>query len=281
VAGLTGAGRLEQRPLGPGGPGVPVVGMGTWQTLDVRGAAAEARAREVVHEALDAGVRLMDSSPMYGEAERVLGEALGARRREALVATKVWTPDPAEGEAQAERALGWYGGRVDLYQVHNLVSWREQLAMLERRRDAGEVGLIGATHYSPGAFGELGEVMRTGRIQAIQIPYNPQEREVEREILPLAEELGLGVVVMRPLGGGALARRGPSEADLEPLRQYGVETWAQALLKWALSDRRCTVAIPATSRPGRVRENAAAGAPPWLDEDARALVARLASAERR
>jgi aryl-alcohol dehydrogenase-like predicted oxidoreductase len=173
VAGLTGAGRLEQRPLGPGGPGVPVVGMGTWQTLDVRGAAAEARAREVVHEALDAGVRLMDSSPMYGEAERVLGEALGARRREALVATKVWTPDPAEGEAQAERALGWYGGRVDLYQVHNLVSWREQLAMLERRRDAGEVGLIGATHYSPGAFGELAEVMRTGRIQAIQIPYNP------------------------------------------------------------------------------------------------------------
>jgi aryl-alcohol dehydrogenase-like predicted oxidoreductase len=281
VAGLTGAGRLEQRPLGPGGPGVPVVGMGTWQTLDVRGAAAEARAREVVHEALDAGVRLMDSSPMYGEAERVLGEALGARRREALVATKVWTPDPAEGEAQAERALGWYGGRVDLYQVHNLVSWREQLAMLERRRDAGEVGLIGATHYSPGAFGELADVMRTGRIQAIQIPYNPQEREVEREILPLAEELGLGVVVMRPLGGGALARRGPSESDLEPLRQYGVETWAQALLKWGLSDRRCTVAIPATSRPGRVCENAAAGAPPWLDEDARALVARLASAERR
>jgi aryl-alcohol dehydrogenase-like predicted oxidoreductase len=280
VAGLTGAGRLEQRPLGPGGPGVPVVGMGTWQTLDVRGAAAEARAREVVHEALDAGVRLMDSSPMYGEAERVLGEALGARRREALVATKVWTPDPAEGEAQAERALGWYGGRVDLYQVHNLVSWREQLAMLERRRDAGEVGLIGATHYSPGAFGELAEVMRTGRIEAIQIPYNPQEREVEREILPLAEELGLGVVVMRPFGGGGLAQSAPPAAELEPLREYGVETWAQALLKWVLSDRRCTVAIPATSRPGRMRENAAAGAPPWLDDDARTLVARLAGAGR-
>jgi aryl-alcohol dehydrogenase-like predicted oxidoreductase len=276
VAGLTGAGRLEQRPLGPGGPGVPVVGMGTWQTLDVRGAAAEARAREVVHEALDAGVRLMDSSPMYGEAERVLGEALGARRREALVATKVWTPDPAEGEAQAERALGWYGGRVDLYQVHNLVSWREQLAMLERRRDAGEVGLIGATHYSPGAFGELGEVMRTGRIQAIQIPYNPQEREVEREILPLAEELGLGVVVMRPLGAGSLVRRAPDDAELEPLRAFGVETWAQALLKWVLSDPRCHVAIPATSRPERVPENAAAGAPPWFDEEARARVARLA-----
>jgi len=277
VAGLTGA-RLEERPLGPGGLSVPVVGMGTWQTLDVRGAAAEARARDVVHEALDAGVRLMDSSPMYGEAERVLGGALDGRRDDALVATKVWTPDPAEGETHADRALGWYGGRVELYQVHNLVSWREQLAMLEGRRDAGEVRVIGATHYSPSAFGELAQVMRTGRIDAIQIPYNPHEREVEREILPLARELGLGVVVMRPLGGGALARRAPAAADLAPLRGHGVETWAQALLKWVLSDRRCAVAIPATSRPGRMTENAAAGTPPWLDDDARALVARLAGA---
>jgi aryl-alcohol dehydrogenase-like predicted oxidoreductase len=256
------------------------MGMGTWQTLDVRGAAAEARAREVVHEALDAGARLIDSSPMYGEAERVLGAALDGRRNDALVATKVWTSDPAEGEAQADRALGWYGGRVELYQVHNLVGWREQLAMLERRRDAGDIGLIGATHYSPSAFGELAQVMRTGRLDAIQVPYNPHERDVEREILPLAEELGLGVVVMRPLGGGALARRAPAAADLAPLREYGVETWGQALLKWVLSDRRCTVAIPATSRPGRMTENAAAGAPPWLDDDARALVARLAGAGR-
>jgi diketogulonate reductase-like aldo/keto reductase len=96
-------------------------------------------------------------------------------------------------------------------------------------------------------------------------------------ILPLAEELGLGVVVMRPLGGGGgLVTRPPHDDALTPLREYGVETWSQALLKWVLSDRRCHVAIPATSRPERVRENAAAGGPPWFDEDARALVARLA-----
>jgi len=270
---------IDARPLGrTSGLTVPAVGMGTWQTLDVRGAEAERRAHEIVAEALGAGARFVDSSPMYGEAERVLGEALAGRRDDAIVATKVWTPDDAEAERQVQRALGWYGGRVDLYQVHNLVGWRKRLTLLERERDRGTVVAIGATHYSPSAFGELAEVMRTGRISAIQIPYNPDERDVEREILPLAQDLGLGVVVMRPLGGGRLVRDDPGPAALEPLRAFGVETWGQALLKWVLSDPRCHVAIPATSRPGRMRENAAAGAPPWLDDEARAYVARLAGA---
>jgi aryl-alcohol dehydrogenase-like predicted oxidoreductase len=272
---------LEERRLGSGGLQVPVVGMGTWQTLDVRGRDEEARAHAIVREALDAGVRLLDSSPMYGDAERVLAEGLGDRRAEALVATKVWAASPDEGEAQIQRALRWYGGWVDLYQVHNLLAWREHLPLLERLHGEGAVRAIGATHYSPSAFGELAEVMRSGRISAIQIPYNPHERDVEDQILPLAEALGLGVIVMRPLGGGGLARRAPAPEQLEPLRAFGVETWAQALLKWVLSDRRCTVAIPATSRPGRMTENAAAGAPPWFDEEARALVAQLADGGRR
>jgi aryl-alcohol dehydrogenase-like predicted oxidoreductase len=270
---------IEERPLGAtSGLTVPAVGMGTWQTLDVRGAEAEREAHAIVAEALDAGARFVDSSPMYGQAERVLGEGLGERRAEAIVATKVWTSDDAEAERQVQRALRWYGGRVDLYQVHNLVGWQKRLTLLEHERDRGAVVAIGATHYSASAFDELARVMRGGRISAIQIPYNPHEREVEHEILPLAEELGLGVVVMRPLGGGGLVARAPGDGELEPLRAFGVETWAQALLKWVLSDPRCHVAIPATSRPGRMRENAAAGAPPWFDDEARALVARLAGA---
>ena len=270
---------IDERPLGrTSGLTVPAVGMGTWQTLDVRGEEAERRAQAIVGEALDAGARLVDSSPMYGEAERVLGEALGDRRQEAIVATKVWTPDDAEAERQVQRAVGWYDGRVDLYQVHNLVAWRERLTLLERERDQRTIVAIGATHHSPSAFGELAEVMRTGRISAIQVPYNPHERDVEHEILPLAEDLGIGVVVMRPLGGGRLVASDPGAAALEPLRAFGVDTWGQALLKWALSDPRCHAAIPATSRPGRMRENAAAGAPPWLDDEARAYVARLAGA---
>ena len=269
---------MEQRPLGDGGPSLPVVGMGTWRTFDVRGEEAVAGARRVVDAALAAGTRVFDSSPMYGAAEEVLGQALEDRRDEAFVATKLWSHSPQEGRHQADRALRFFGGRIDLLQVHNLAAWEGQLANIEELREAGVAGFAGATHYSPSAFGELATVMRTGRVQAIQVPYNPKEREVEREILPLAEELGIGVLVMRPLGGGSLVRRAPSPSELEPLREHGNETWSQALLKWVLTDTRCTVAIPATSHPERMTENAAAGEPPWLGPDERALVERLAGA---
>ena len=136
--------------------------------------------------------------------------------------------------------------------------------------------MIGATHYSSSAFDELSRVMKTGRIQAIQIPYNPQEREVEKEILPLAAELNLGVVVMRPFGEGRLMRNPPSESELAPLKPFGINTWAQALLKWILSDPRCHVAIPATSKASRMTENATIQAP-WFGDEERKLVAKLAS----
>jgi aryl-alcohol dehydrogenase-like predicted oxidoreductase len=268
---------MESRFLGEGGPELPVVGMGTWQTFDVRGPQGLASARRVVDAALDAGARVLDSSPMYGAAEEVLGAALEGRRDQAFVATKVWSHSASEGRRQAEYALRCFGGFIDLLQVHNLAAWPEQLTLIEELRDAGRVAHAGATHYSPSAFGELADVMRSGRLQAIQVPYNPRERAVEREILPLAEELGIGVLVMRPFGEGALTRHVPTEGDLAPLREFGVETWGQALLKWILSDPRCTVAIPATSRPERMTENAAAGEPPWFGPDERALVERLAS----
>ncbi len=258
---------METRELGRGGPRVSVVGMGTWQTLDV----PQGR-DDVVAAALDAGSTFVDSSPMYGEAERTLAQGLGARRDEAFVATKLWTPDDDEARRQAQRALEWYGGRVDLYQVHNLVGTRARLDLLEELREQGKVGAIGATHYSRAAFAELEQVMRSGRISAIQIPYNPRDRAVEQRILPLAAELGLGVVVMRPLGAGALVRDTPPRHELDAL---GVRTWPQALLKWVLSDPRITTAIPASSKAQRVSENAAAGDPPWFDADQRERVARL------
>jgi aryl-alcohol dehydrogenase-like predicted oxidoreductase len=268
---------MEMRDLSQSGLRVPAVGMGTWRTFDVSGEAEEANARAIVDAALEADATFFDSSPMYGQAERVLGLALEGRRDRALVASKIWTPPAAEGEAQAQRALDYFGGRIDLYQIHNLVAWRDHLTMLERLRDAGQVGVIGATHYSPSAFDELAVVMRTRRIGAIQIPYNPLERDVERVILPLATELGLGVVVMRPFGEGNLMRRTPSPSALEPLSPFGVNSWQDALIKWILSDVRCHVTIPATSRAEHVVMNARAGEPPWFGEQERTYVTQLAA----
>lgn len=265
---------MIRRLLGTSDLAVPVVGLGTWARLET--AARAGRHMDVVDAALDAGANLFDSSPMYGQAEELLAAALKERRDDAVVATKVWTPSAEEGRRQLRRAVGWFGGRIDVMQIHNLVAWREHLPMLEAARDAGEVRVIGATHWSSAALGELEEVMHSRRIAAVQIPYNPRERAVERRILPLAEDLGLGVIVMRPFGEGALLRSSIGDGALEPLQPFGVRTWAQALLKWVLSDSRCHVAIPASSRPDGVRENAAAGSPPWFGAEERELVARLA-----
>ena len=154
---------------------------------------------------------------------------------------------------QLARAAAWYGGRVDLMQIHNLVAWPAHLPMLEAARDRGQVGLIGATHYSPAAFGELAELMASGRIDAVQVPCNPAQREAERTILPLAGEPGLGVLLMRPLGEGQLVRRLPGPAELKPLLPFGVTTWAQALIKWGLSDPRVHVWLAATAHPAGSR----------------------------
>ncbi len=248
---------MEQRRFGRTEWQVPVIGLGTWQTFDV-GPEGQPTARQVVEAAWQGGTRLFDSSPMYGRAEAVLGRALGDHRADALVATKIWTSSIDEARNQFEAQLGFFGGRVDLEQVHNLVAWPDHLEWLEDERAAGRIGFIGATHYSPRAFDELERVMQTGRIDAIQVPYNPLERDAERRILPLAAELDLGVIAMRPLGGGSLVRR----------------LGANELLKWTLADERVHVAIPATSSVGHARANTAAGAGPWPSPEARrALIA--------
>ena len=245
---------MEERRLGP------VVGLGTWNTF---GGDAALAAR-VVGAALDAGVRVFDSSPMYRGAEASLG--VGARRP----ARSDDGRDEDLGRIRSTRAASstrasveWFG-RVEIEQIHNLAAWRAQLEWLAAEREEGRIDKLGVTHYARARSASSRTALRTGRFDVVQLPYNPREREVERELLPLAAELGVAVIVMRPLGEGALVQRAPSERELAPLRAFGVETWAQALLKWVLSDERVDLVIPATSRPERAAENAAAGAPPWF-----------------
>jgi diketogulonate reductase-like aldo/keto reductase len=255
---------MEERRLGP------VVGLGTWRTF---GGDREL-ARAVVEAALAAGARCIDSSPMYGAAESSLAAALDGRRDDATVLTKIWTSSPDEAREQLQDQLTWFG-RVEVEQIHNLVAWQEHLPWLESERDAGRIGRIGVTHYAPGAFDELARALRTGRFDTVQLPLNPVGRACERELLPLAAELGVAVVVMEPFASGALLQ-GSSEPDLRPLAEFGVTTWPQALLKWVLSDPRVDLVIPATSRPERAAANAAAGSPPWFGPDERAYVEGLA-----
>lgn len=265
---------METRALGGSGLTAPVVGMGTWQTFDV---ARASTVQPVTDAALAHGIRFFDSSPMYGKAERVLAETLGARRRDAIVATKVWAGAAREGRAQIARALAWYGGTVDLYQIHNLEAWETHLPYLEALRAQGRIRALGITHYGASQFGRMARIMETGRITVVQVPYNPREREVERELLPLAARLGIGVILMRPLGQGGLARRAPGARELAFLADYGLTTWAQALLNWGLSDPRVGVTIPATRDVDHAIANAAVGSARRFDEAARARVAALAA----
>jgi len=254
---------MEERRLGP------VVGLGTWNTFDLNAELAS----EVVTAALDSGCRLFDSSPMYGGAELSLSVAFEESREQTVIATKIWARTVEAGRAQYARQVGWFG-RMEIEQIHNLLAWREHLEWLERERDAGRIGRLGVTHYSSSAFGELADALRTGRFDTVQIPLNPHERECERELLPLAAELGIAVIVMRPFGGGGLVLRPP---PAEVLAELGVETWPQALLIWALSDERVDVVIPATKNPERTRSNAKAGSPPWFDDEQRRLVEEWAA----
>jgi len=250
---------MEHRALGRTPLRVPVIGMGTWQTFDT----GQDR-RPIVEEALHAGINLFDSSPMYGLAEGALARSLDGRRDQAIIATKIWTSSESEGREQADYALGLFG-RVEIYQVHNLVGWKTQLRMLERLKAEGKVTAVGATHYQPGAFDDLADLMRSGRLDMVQLPYNPRLRDAEHRVLPLAAELGIGVLVHSPLRFDVLDYRPPRGL----LNELGVETSAQAILKWIASDERVSCVLTATRTRGRPTENARAGEAPWFTSEQR------------
>ena len=198
---------MEERKLGP------VIGLGTSRTFK----GDRALARDVVLAALESGTRVIDTSPMYGEAEESLAHALDGQRDRVTLATKIWAETLEEGREQYARQLDWYG-KVDVEQIHNLVNWREHLEWIEAERDAGRIGVVGITHWQASSFPGLVEALETRRFAQVQLPYNPLERDCERELLPLAEELGLSVIVMRPFGDGDLLHRWPSAEALAPLR---------------------------------------------------------------
>ena len=256
---------------------VPPIGMGTWKTFDVRSKTEIAVRKEIITACLSEGVSFLDSSPMYGESESVVGVTTEGNWEQFQFATKVWCRGLVQGKVEIARSFERFRtDYIDVFQIHNLLDWETHLPTLEGLKSEGKIGLIGITHYLTASYPEMIRIMKGGRIHAIQIPYNILERTCEAEILPLAEDLGIGVIVMQPLGVGRLVTGLKEEPDLSPLRTHGIETWAQGLLAWILADTRVSVVIPATSKPERIRENAAVGALPVLPNELRTYIEKEA-----
>ncbi|MGE0717150.1 MAG: aldo/keto reductase [Alphaproteobacteria bacterium] len=245
------------------GEALPVVGCGTWRTFDVAAEpAARAPLAAVLGELFAAGGSVIDTSPMYGAAEAVVGDLLaeaGTRSR-AFLATKVWTTGRNAGVVQMRRSFERLRtDRIDLMQVHNLVDWRTHLATLEAWKAEGRVRHVGLTHYTPSAHDELEAAMRAARVDFVQLNYAADDRAAEARLLPVAAERGIAVLVNQPFGGGGLLRR----LRGRPLPGWAAEidckSWAQVLLKFVLAHPAVTCVIPGTSRPEHMRDNAAAG----------------------
>lgn len=260
------------RALPSTGERLPAIGMGTWITFDIEpsfraGNALTAR-WQVLREFFAAGGRLIDSSPMYGRAEAVLGELLpqtpGA---EALYsATKVWTPGQSMGERQMARSLQlWRLKHFDLMQVHNLLDWEAHLPTLKRMQEEGVVRHIGITTSHGRRHDEFETLMQRERPDFVQFTYNLTHREAEARLLPAAAERGCAVIINRPFDGGGLFSRVRGKTLPGWASEIGCENWAQVFLKFVISHPTVTCAIPATSNPEHMRENMGALTGPLPD----------------
>jgi len=257
------------RPIPKTGELLPVIGLGTYQTFDVRlSRGARDRLTQVLDTLFAAGGSLVDSSPMYGRAEAVSGEliaAMGARGK-AFLATKVWTTGATAGAAEMERSLERLSApAIELMQVHNLVDWRTQLATCRAWQAEGRIKYLGVTHYTCQAFDEVAGVLRAEPIAFLQIPYNIENREAERMLLPLAQDLGVAVLPNIPFGAGGLLRRLRRHPLPGWAAELGCASWSQVCLKFLLSHPAVTCIIPGTSDPAHMAENAAAGTEPLPD----------------
>jgi diketogulonate reductase-like aldo/keto reductase len=270
------------RAIPSSGEAVPVVGLGTWITFNVgHDAPARQQCTQVMRAFFEAGGRLIDSSPMYGSSQGVVGEGLqrlGAAAS-AFSADKVWTSGDGAAQVEASRRL-WGVQRFDLLQVHNLVGWEKQLALLEAMKREGRVRYIGITTSEGRRHGEIERIMRERRIDFVQFSYNLLDREAESRLLPLARDRGIAVLANRPFREGALLQ----QLARHPLPGWAQEidcvSWAQAALKFIVSHPAVTCAIPATSRVDHLRENMAAARGRRPDEALRRRMAADAGALR-
>jgi aryl-alcohol dehydrogenase-like predicted oxidoreductase len=254
---------MNRRPIPSSGEELPVIGCGTYVGFDQRPGSSEyARLPEVLQALLGARGTVLDTSPMYGRAETTLGELLSALQPGAapFLATKVWTQGEGAGRRQMETSMTRLGvGVVDLIQVHNLVDWRVHLKTLRAWRDAGRIRYVGITHYTSSAYAEVEAVLTSEPLDFLQINYSLEEPTAADRLLPLAAQRGVAVLINRPFGGGGLVRRLGHRSLPVWAGEIECTSWAQVLLKFALSHSAVTGVIPGSSKPEHMRANAEAG----------------------
>jgi aryl-alcohol dehydrogenase-like predicted oxidoreductase len=245
------------------GEKLPVIGLGTWNVFDVDLTPAnEKQLGDVLSLFIRLGGRVIDSSPMYGRAEQVIGSLatrLGLHDK-LFLATKVWTRGRQTGIESMERSMSrLQTKRIDLMQVHNLVDVGTQLATMRDWKAQGRFRYIGITHYNASAFGAVEKVLRDERVDFLQINYSIMEREAEDRILPLAQERQIAVIINRPFGGGDLFSRVRSKPLPEWANEFDCRSWAQFFLKWTVAHPAVTCAIPATNDPKHLEDNLQGG----------------------
>lgn len=271
---------LLSRAVPSSGERIPVIGLGTYRSFDIgSGESERGPALEVLRRFHEGGARLLDSSPMYGRAESVIGElarqlGLGAQL---FYATKVWTRGERQGVAQMEASYRRMGvERMDLMQVHNLLDVDTHLATLRRWKEEGRLRYLGVTHYTESAYDALERVMRRGRLDFVQLNYSLAERAAEQRLLPLAQDLGVAVIVNRPFANGRLFGRVRGEPLPAWAQEFGARSWAQLFLKFVLGHPAVTCAIPATRNPAHMADNLDAGRGALPEATARRRIAALA-----
>jgi diketogulonate reductase-like aldo/keto reductase len=252
------------RPIPSTGEAMPVIGLGTWRAFDAGADETTRRPlREVLRLLMDAGGRMIDSSPMYGRAEAVTGDLLAGlpARPRAFLATKVWTTGRERGVEQMRRSAELLRTEViDLMQIHNLVDWRTHLASLRQMKEAGRIRFIGITHYTTGALRELAHILAgEPGIDFVQLGYSLATRAAETELLPLAAARGVAVIANQPLERGDLFRRVRGRALPEWAGEFDCVSWTQLFLKYVLAEPAVTCVIPATGSPEHMKDNLAAG----------------------
>ena len=242
---------------------LPVIGLGTWQTFDVGSSEAGRKPLEdVLRTFVKLGGRVIDSSPMYGRAEEVIGDLVAklGLRNSLFLATKVWTRGKQPGIESMERSLVRFRTKtIDLMQVHNLVDVATQLATMHQWRERGQIRYIGVTHYEQSAFAEVARILSSEKLDFVQINYSILEREAEQKVLPLAQERGVAVIANRPFGGGDLFNRVLGKALPDFASEFDCASWAQLLLKWIVANPAVTCAIPATNNVRHLEDNMRAG----------------------